>query len=93
VLKQEDIRLDKLRTNITSFVIACARGGEKENLGDYGKGTVRNALSRFEVFIAQQNQPSTEVTTQPLSKRSHLFGLMANDIWIADDFDAPLDEF
>lgn len=84
IAQQEGMSLEELSVNISVLARAYARNGEKEHLGENGKGTWRNALGRFEEFLALE---------KPRSKRSQLLGAMADDIWIADDFDAPLEGF
>lgn len=92
IAKHENLGLSELMATVSTLASAYAKDGEKASLGNEGKGTWRNALRRFEEYVIAQNSP-VAMSMSPKSKRSHLLGSMADDIWIADDFDAPLTEF
>ena len=43
-----------------------------------------------EVIIARAGKPAARLTQWKPEKKPIVFGLMKEEIWIADDFDAPL---
>ncbi|WP_420238618.1 type II toxin-antitoxin system Phd/YefM family antitoxin [Telmatobacter bradus] len=45
-----------------------------------------------EVIIARAGNPVVQLTRLEPKKKLIQFGTMKNEIWIADDFDAPLPE-
>lgn len=55
---------------------------------------IQKALAGEEVIIANAGKPVVKlVPIEPLAKKLRHFGGWEGTIWMADDFDAPLEDF
>jgi prevent-host-death family protein len=61
----------------------------KSNLSEL----VKRAAAGEDIFIARDGKPAALLTRIPARKRSSPIGALKGKLHIADDFDAPLDEF
>jgi prevent-host-death family protein len=46
-----------------------------------------------EVLITKDNQPIARLTAPSPKRKQRQFGSVEGEIWMSDDFDAPLDDF
>jgi prevent-host-death family protein len=51
---------------------------------------VERAAAGEEIIIAKAGKPRARLVALPKKKSSVIFGALKGQIWIADDFDAPL---
>jgi prevent-host-death family protein len=70
---------------MTTFNIADAKARLSE--------LVQKALVDDDVVIARDNKPLVRLVPLPSPVGSRKPGSAKGDVWIADDFDAPLDDF
>jgi antitoxin (DNA-binding transcriptional repressor) of toxin-antitoxin stability system len=45
------------------------------------------------VLITKDNQPIARLTAPSPKRKQRQFGSVEGEIWMSDDFDAPLDDF